>query len=46
MATGQMNTMAQGMPRSMANNQLTQEWEVRLYATSLYNAMLWGRGTN
>ncbi len=31
---------------AMANNQLTQEWEVRLYATSLYNAMQWGRGTN
>lgn len=25
-----------------ANTQLTQEWETRLYATSLYNAMEWG----
>ncbi|EGG55336.1 hypothetical protein [Paraprevotella xylaniphila] len=31
---------------ALGNEYLTKNWEVKLYATSLYNAMLWGRGTN
>lgn len=47
MATGQNEYLwHKACLAAMANNQLTQEWEVRLYTTSLYNAMLWGRGTN
>lgn len=31
---------------ALGNEYLTKKWEVKLYATSLYHAMLWGRGTN
>lgn len=30
---------------ALGNEYLTKNWEVKLYATSLYNAMLWGRET-
>lgn len=31
---------------ALGNEYLTKNWEVKLYATSPYNAMLWGRETN
>lgn len=31
---------------ALGNEYLTKNWEVKLYATSLYNAMLWGLETN
>ena len=31
---------------ALGNEYLTKNWEVKLYATSLFNAMLWGRETN
>ena len=31
---------------ALCNEYLNKNWEVKLYATSLYNAMLWGRETN